>query len=65
MIKDRAETDEQKKEVLNRILIVWQKFPELRLMQLIGNLYLGDPYYTEDFKLADQLEKFMDEHARH
>lgn len=65
MIKDRAETDEQKKEVLDRLLIVWQMFPEMRLMQLIGNITRGDSYYKEDFKLVDDLEKFMDEHARH
>lgn len=65
MIKNRAETDEQKKEVLNRILIVWQQFPEMRLMQLINNISHGDFYYKDDFKLADDLEKFLDEHARY
>ena len=66
MIKDRAETPEQKKEVMNRILVAWLSKPELRLEQLIENaLYLPNPglrvcpFYVEDYEVVRICEEYV------
>lgn len=56
---ERAVTDQQKNEILERLLAVWKAHPQLRLMQLIGNATDGDLYYTiEDYRLIEALEAF-------
>jgi uncharacterized protein YihD (DUF1040 family) len=35
-------------EVLRTIHEIWVRYPDLRLMQLIGNVFRGDSYYLED-----------------
>lgn len=62
----RAETPEQKQEVMDQLLQLWLKCPELRLGQLIDNaMYLNDDTFTpnlfsvEDFYLIEMLEKFV------
>lgn len=56
----RATTPELKREVIERLYELWIKHPELRLGQLIGNVYHYpsglDPYFDEDFKFIDKLE---------
>jgi hypothetical protein len=57
----RAETAEEKAEVLQRLLKLWQENPDLRLGQLIGNFYGDlDLYNAEDFSLLDGLESFYE-----
>ncbi len=45
--------------ILDRLKILWKKYPDLRLGQLILNV-LQDPalYYIEDEELIDLLEEF-------
>ena len=54
----RANDDEMKREVITRILTVWQENPALRLMQLLGNVFRSDPYYIEDYDAVKALEEF-------
>lgn len=62
----RANTIEQKEEVLLRLLDLWKANPNLRLAQLIGNVYHipsgADPYYVEDFDFIASLEDGYKEH---
>lgn len=46
-------------EVLDLIKSIWEKDPDLRLMQLLGNLfrYDFDPYYVEDDELVKKLKE--------
>ncbi len=53
-IKGRADTTAKKVKVINKLLSLWLKYPELRLGQLIENL--GEiVYYVEDFDLIERL----------
>ena len=49
---------ERIKSVLNRLQAVWEKYPDLRLGQLILNV-VQDPtlYYLEDDKLIETIEE--------
>ena len=46
-------------EVLDLIKNIWDKNPDLRLMQLLGNLFEHgyDPYYIEDDELIKKLKE--------
>jgi hypothetical protein len=60
-MKDRATTDEQKEEVLARILAVWKQYPHERLGQFLHNCYSpvtghNDPFYVEDYELVRMVE---------
>lgn len=45
--------------ILKELAKVWQKNPDLRLGQLIGNVLEGPAlYYTEDDKLINVLKKY-------
>lgn len=61
-MKDLALTVQQKKEVLDRILLIWCHHPEQRLTQLLINATyvpgIKDNYAVEDFELVRQLEKY-------
>src|SRR5271168_1497976 len=63
-IRDRANDPDQKKAVIDRLLDVWLRHPELRLGQLIGNLYSrpslpGNRIYNdEDFEFIANIENF-------
>jgi hypothetical protein len=63
MKKDRANTNEEKKEVLNRIFVVWSCRPSLRLGQLIEIVMDEDKslFYVEDFELARLCEEWDNE----
>jgi len=57
----RAKTNEEKAEVLQRILKVWQNdLPEMRLGQMLINLVEKDYqiFLIEDKTLADRLEEW-------
>jgi uncharacterized protein YihD (DUF1040 family) len=54
----RAVDDKMKEEVLHRLLAVWTAHPDLRLMQLLGNVYRQDPYYVEDYDAIKTVEEF-------
>jgi len=51
--------DENFAEIIQVMIKVRGKHPELRFMQLLGNvLGVNDPYYLEDEDLLDELKKF-------
>lgn len=61
-VTGRAQTPEQKREVVERLLASWLAIPELRLGQLIVNamqaaapFYGADLFYVEDRKLLAQV----------
>jgi len=64
----RAHTPAQKRAVIERILVVWENNPELRLGQLLINVLNGIDgehttrriFYIEDEELAIQLEAPQD-----
>ena len=66
-MKDRALTEEQKKEVLAKLLECWMQCPEMRLGQLIENARIWhrindespDLFYIEDYKLVNILGRFI------
>ena len=64
-MKDRADTPEKKRVVIERLCAAWLAHPELRLGQLIENarsedtIYWrrrSDLFYVEDMILADAVE---------
>lgn len=62
MVKNRANTKEQKKEILDRLLNAWEMSPELRLGQLLENgkdQRHDDLFYVEDYNLITDVEKFV------
>ena len=44
-------------KLLKRLEKLWKKHPELRLAQLIGTVWRGDPYYVEDEVFIGKLEE--------
>lgn len=53
----RAVSPEEKDEVLERLRLLWQANPELRLMQLIENVFRGrSAYAIEDYDAIAMLE---------
>lgn len=51
-MQDRATTKEKKKEVLDKLLELWEHFPQERLLQMVSNsLQGGDTFYIEDYAL--------------
>jgi hypothetical protein len=59
-LKDRAVTKEQKEEILNRLGVLWLDNPELRLGQLIKNVYKEDFYSVEDYEFIEKLEEYYE-----
>jgi hypothetical protein len=59
MIAGRAETDEQKQEVLRRLLEAWRKKPSMRLGQLVYVATGGrDIFSDEDDQLVTDIEGY-------
>lgn len=65
IIAHRAQTPEQKREIIERLYTLWQAHPDLRLGQLILNAYSTDSvsvegsiYHGEDFHFINNLERF-------
>lgn len=51
--------DETVAEIMQVIIKVHGKHPELRFMQILGNVYGAiDPYYIEDNYLLEELNNF-------
>lgn len=47
-------------EVMRRLEVLWHKYPDMRLAQLIGNVYRHDgfdPYHMEDEEFISGLEE--------
>jgi hypothetical protein len=60
-LPNRAKTDDQKRECLEKILEVWKKFPELRLGQLLVNAintHSPQVFYIEDVKLSEKVVQY-------
>lgn len=60
----RAVDDTSKTEVIGRLLDVWKTNPDLRLMQLLGNVFRADPYYIEDYDAIKVVEEFYERTER-
>jgi hypothetical protein len=56
-IPQRAISAKQKRDVMERILKVWEENPEMRLGQLLINSG-ASLFYAEDFSLAETVEDF-------
>lgn len=51
--------------ILNFLSMAWEKNPDLRLMQLLGNGFpAGDCYYVKDEEVAEYLIKIIKEIER-
>jgi hypothetical protein len=61
-VKGRAETNGEKRLIIERLLAVWRKNPELRLGQLIVCVHGGkDPFYIEDEPFVQAFENWRPE----
>ena len=63
----RANTPEEKKEVIDRLYDAWLLVPELRLGQLLECVKpqnLDDLFNIEDFTLIEETEKFIKKHGK-
>jgi uncharacterized protein YihD (DUF1040 family) len=58
MSQDRVD---QIEEVIYFLRKYWQKNPDLRLCQILGNRVPGDNYYIEDQAVLDYLVKLVNE----
>jgi uncharacterized protein YihD (DUF1040 family) len=58
MSQDRVD---QIEEVIYFLRKYWQKNPDLRLCQILGNRFPGDNYYIEDQAVLDYLVKLVNE----
>ena len=46
-------------KILERLSVVWEKYPDLRLVQLIDNVITNSmAYYIEDEELLEKIEAF-------
>jgi uncharacterized protein YihD (DUF1040 family) len=58
MSQDRVD---QIEEVIYFLRKYWQKNPDFRLCQILGNRFPGDNYYIEDQAVLDYLVKLVNE----
>jgi len=60
-MKGRAETAEDKKAIIQRIMVAWLSKPNLRLGQLLENALPveDDLFYMEDDVLIGHLERYV------
>lgn len=61
-LENRAITENQKEEVIKKILNAWKHLDTFRLGQLLIAANQGDLFYTEDFVLIERIEKLLSEH---
>lgn len=55
----------EQRAVMERILKVWQEYPELRLGQLLENCNLSSPlFYITDFDLVMDVESYNPERVK-
>ena len=48
--------------ICERLAVAWERFPDMRLGQLICNAYAGvtkDPFFVEDDVLIEMIEEFV------
>ncbi len=45
-------------KVLKRLEEVWKKYPDMRLAQLLGNIFDHLPYYMEDEEFIKVIESY-------
>lgn len=67
MIKNRANTDEEKRVVIEQLLTAWKRVPELRLGQLLEcAMYYTNhsQFYIEDFLLVNAVHEFVENQER-
>jgi hypothetical protein len=55
-VAGRANSSAQKRQVIERIYVLWEENPKMRLGQLILNAYHDDLFHVEDFALLDEIE---------
>lgn len=61
----RALTSDQKRAVLNRVLVAWLAFPEMRLGQLLANACgATDVFFFEDDDLVAAVDSYARERGR-
>lgn len=55
----RAKSVLQKREIMERLYALWLQHPDMRLTQLVRNVYPGDYdlYHVEDFPFIEELEQ--------
>jgi hypothetical protein len=59
VIPGRAESEQQKRETLERLFLAWCRKPSMRLGQLVYVATGGrDIFYDEDEKLAGDIEEY-------
>jgi hypothetical protein len=69
MVTGRAETDEQKKQAMDRLLDAWKRCPSLRLTQFLfcavapGADMSASLYNLEDFDLVRDAEEWARLHG--
>lgn len=52
-------------KVLVAVAAAQRAFPELRFMQLIGNIFLDeDPYYVSDEEFVEAVFSYIKEHSK-
>lgn len=57
MIGKRAQCKEERRDIIEKLLKLWEKHPELRLGQLVYNLSyrkFQDVFYIEDYDLISE-----------
>lgn len=51
---------ERMEPLLEKLLFAWKKVPDWRLGQFIFNLAGRDPFFIEDDKLLEEIEKMIE-----
>lgn len=61
MLDKRANTPEEKRQVLDELYELWITVPELRLGQLLKNVLIRRSiYYIEDFDLVTEVRTWVE-----
>ena len=66
-MKNRANTPEEKKQILDNIYYAWLATPDLRLGQLLECAkpqHLDDLFYIEDLDLLKEIQKFTQKNGK-
>jgi hypothetical protein len=72
-VPGRAYTIEEKRAIMERILAVWEQYPDMRLGQLLDNsvhsgISVSDRaarlFYMEDKRLVEMVEFFLARHGK-
>ena len=66
-MKNRANTPEEKKAIMDRLYYAWLSTPDLRLGQLLECAKpqeLDDLFYIEDYTLTEKIEQFIQKNGK-